>query len=130
MSPFDWRAIAAILAGGGIGSVLRYVVFVVVTARLGPGFPFGTLLINLTGSLAIGIIFELSQTRSIGLTPLVRIFLMTGVLGGYTTFSTFSLDVAMLSGEGAMLPALLYTVASVAGGFAAAAAGMLLVRIL
>ncbi|HEV7178960.1 MAG TPA: CrcB family protein, partial [Candidatus Baltobacteraceae bacterium] len=91
---FDWRALAAILAGGGIGSVLRYIVFVVVTQRVGPGFPWSTMLINVTGSLIIGIVFELSQTRAIGMPHLMRLFLMTGVLGGYTTFSTFSLDIA------------------------------------
>jgi CrcB protein len=84
----------------------------------------------LSGSLAIGAVFELTQTRSIGVSALPRLFLMTGVLGGYTTFSTFSLDAVMLAGEGASLTAILYAAASVAGGFIAAFAGILIVRIL
>ncbi|MEO9262971.1 MAG: CrcB family protein, partial [Candidatus Baltobacteraceae bacterium] len=59
----DWRGLLAILAGGGIGSLLRYLVTLGMTQRLGPGFPWSTLLINVTGSLVIGIVFELSQTR-------------------------------------------------------------------
>ncbi len=125
---FDWRALAAILAGGGIGSVLRYIVFVVVTQRVGPGFPWSTMLINVTGSLIIGIVFELSQTRAIGMPHLMRLFLMTGVLGGYTTFSTFSLDIALLAGERAVLAAALYACGSVLLGLAAAFAGIILVR--
>lgn len=124
----DWRTLLAILAGGGIGSVLRYVVTLGVTQRLGPGFPYATLLINVTGSLIIGVVFELSQTRAIGMSPLLRLFLMTGVLGGYTTFSTFSLDVALLAGERAVLLSIVYAAGSVILGLAAAVAGIIAVR--
>lgn len=124
----DWRTLLAILAGGGIGSVLRYVVTLGVTQRLGPGFPYATLLINVTGSLIIGVVFELSQTRAIGMSPVLRLFLMTGVLGGYTTFSTFSLDVALLAGERAVLLSIVYAAGSVILGLAAAVAGIIAVR--
>lgn len=124
----DWRTLLAILAGGGIGSVLRYVVTLGVTQRLGPGFPYATLLINVTGSLIIGVVFELSQTRAIGMSPMLRLFLMTGVLGGYTTFSTFSLDVALLAGERAVLLSIVYAAGSVILGLAAAVAGIIAVR--
>lgn len=124
----DWRGLLAILAGGGIGSLLRYLVTLGMTQRLGPGFPWSTLLINVTGSLVIGIVFELSQTRAIAMPALMRVFLMTGVLGGYTTFSTFSLDLLLLAGERAALPAVAYAVASVALGLGAAFAGVVLVR--
>ncbi len=124
----DWRALLAILAGGGIGSVLRYVVTLGVTQRLGPGFPYATLIINVTGSLIIGIVFELSQTRSIGMPTIMRLFLMTGILGGYTTFSTFSLDIALLAGERAILLSFLYAAGSVVLGLAAAATGIVAVR--
>ena len=126
----NWPALAAIFMGGGLGSVLRYVVTLGFTQRFGPGFPWGTFAINITGSLIIGIVFELSQTRALGVTPLVRIFLMTGVLGGYTTFSTFSLDMVTLAGERATALAVLYGGGSVILGFIAAFAGIVAVRAL
>lgn len=125
---FDWRALLAILAGGGLGSVLRYAVTAIMTQRLGPGFPWGTLAINVTGSLVIGVVFELAQTRSIGMPPITRLFLMTGVLGGYTTFSTFSLDAVLLAAERASYLALAYTAGSVVLGLGAAFAGIVMVR--
>ncbi|MHB8147724.1 MAG: fluoride efflux transporter CrcB [Vulcanimicrobiaceae bacterium] len=127
---FDWQTLAAIAVGGGFGSVLRYVVGFAVTQRLGPGFPWGTLLINLTGSLIIGLVAELTQTRSFGISPLLRIFLMVGVLGGYTTFSTYSLDMVTLVGDRVVSLALLYGLGSMACGFAAALAGIALGRAL
>ena len=121
-------ALAAIFVGGGIGSVLRYGVTLLVTQRFGPGFPWATFAINIVGSLIIGIVFELSQTRTLGVTPLVRIFLMTGVLGGFTTFSTFSLDIVTLASERAFLLAFAYGAGSVIVGFVAAYAGIVAVR--
>ena len=126
----NWPALAAIFIGGGIGSVLRYVVTLGVTQRLGPGFPWATFAINIVGSLIIGMVFELSQTRALGVTPLVRIFLMTGVLGGFTTFSTFSLDMVTLASERAATLALLYGAGSVIIGFLVAFAGIVIVRAL
>ncbi len=128
IAALDWRALLAIAAGGGIGSVLRYMVTLGITQRFGPGFPWGTLLINATGSFVIGIVFELSQTRAIGMPMLLRVFLMTGVLGGYTTFSAFSLEVVTLAREGATLPALSYAIGSVVLGLLTAFAGIVLVR--
>lgn len=127
---FDLRALLAIAVGGGIGSVLRYVVTLLVTQRAGPGFPWATLAINVAGSLAIGIIAELSVTRALGIGPVARLFLMTGILGGFTTFSTFSLDIVTLAGERAALLACAYAGGSVVLGFAAAFAGIVLVRAL
>lgn len=128
MTPFDWRIVAAVLTGGGIGSFLRYAVTFAVTQRLGPGFPYATFGINVLGSVLIGIVAELSQTRALGVTPLARIFLMTGVLGGFTTFSTFSLDMVTLAGERASVLAIVYGLGSVVCGFAAAYAGIVAVR--
>ncbi|MDE2480697.1 MAG: fluoride efflux transporter CrcB [bacterium] len=119
----------AILCGGGIGSVLRYAVTVLLTQRVGAGYAWiPTLLINVTGSLIIGAVFELSQTRAFGISPLVRIFLMTGVLGGYTTFSTFSLDSVTLVADRAVPLALAYASGSVVLGFAAAYVGVVIAR--
>lgn len=125
---FEWRAVLAIAIGGGIGSVMRYVVTVLVTQRLGPGFPWATLAINVVGSLVIGIVAELSLARSIAISPVTRLFLMTGILGGFTTFSTFSLDMVTLAGERAALLACAYAGGSVVLGFVAAYAGIVLVR--
>jgi fluoride exporter len=124
----EWRAVAAVAIGAAVGGVLRYVVGQLFMQRFGPGFPYGTLFINVSGSLCIGIVAELAATRAFGVTPLLRILLATGVLGGYTTFSTFSFDAITLLGEG-ILPAFIYTAASVVLGFAGAAVGVVLARL-
>jgi fluoride exporter len=124
----EWRAVAAVAIGAALGGVLRYVVGQLFLQRFGPGFPYGTLFINVSGSLCIGIVAELAATRAFGITPLLRVLLATGVLGGYTTFSTFSLDAITLLGEG-LMPAFVYTAASVVLGFAGAAAGVILARL-
>lgn len=123
-----WRAIVAVAAGGALGSVLRYAVTIAVTQRAGPGFPWATLLINVVGSFAIGAIAELALTRAFGVSPQVRLFAAVGVLGGFTTFSTFSLDFVGLVGERAFVPALAYATGSVVLGIAAAYAGMVIAR--
>jgi fluoride exporter len=127
---FDPRIVLAIAVGGGLGSVLRYVVAVFVTAQTGAGFPWGTLLINVSGSLIIGVIAELTQTRVFAMPNVMRLFWMVGVLGGYTTFSTFSLDAVTLAGDRAPWIALGYVCASVVLGVLAATAGIAAVRAL
>jgi fluoride exporter len=127
-SAFDLRALLAIAFGGGIGSVLRYMVAILVTTRTGPGFPWSTLVINVTGSVLIGIIAEITQTRAVAASNIERLFWMVGVLGGYTTFSTFSLDVVTLGGDRAALLAVAYAVGSVILGVLGAAAGIVAVR--
>jgi fluoride exporter len=124
----DWRAVAAVAIGAAIGGVLRYVIGQLFLQRFGPGFPYGTLFINVSGSFLIGIVAQLALTRALGMTPLLRLLLATGVLGGYTTFSTFSLDALTLL-ESGMLPALMYTLASVVLGFGGAALGIILTRL-
>jgi CrcB protein len=126
---FGWSSLLAVLVGGGIGSVIRYVLTFAIAQRLGPGFPWWTFVINVTGSFVIGVVAEITQTRVFAGTPLLRVFLMTGVLGGYTTFSTFSYDTLTLIGERApwVLP-VAYAAGSVLLGVAAAFAGVALVR--
>jgi len=126
----SWQAALAVAAGGGAGSLLRYGVTIAVAQRLGPGFPWWTLAINVTGSFAIGVVAEMTQTRALWATPVLRTFLMAGVLGGYTTFSTFSLDALTLAGDRAALLAAAYVVASVGFGIAAAFSGIALARAL
>lgn len=126
----DARSLIAVVLGGGLGSLLRYLVTFAVTQRTGPGFPWSTLLINVTGSLIIGAVAEFGQTRAFGVTPVVRVFLMVGVLGGYTTFSSFSFEMLTLAAERNLPLAFLYASASVTLGFAAAYAGVVLARAL
>ena len=124
----EWRAVAAVAIGAAIGGVLRYVVGQLFLQRFGPGFPYGTLFINVSGSLLIGIVAELTATRAVGVTPLLRLLLATGVLGGYTTFSTFSLETITLF-ESGWLPAFVYSGASIVLGFTGAAAGIAIARL-
>lgn len=125
-----WQSICAVLLGGGIGSVIRYVVTFGVSQWLGPGFPWWTFAINVTGSFIIGVVAETIQTRAFGGAPVLRLFLMTGVLGGYTTFSTFSLDTLQLFEDRVALLALAYVVGSVVLGIAAAYGGVAMARAL
>jgi len=124
-----WQPVLAVLAGGGIGSVLRYLVTFGITQWLGPGFPWWTFIINITGSFVIGVVAEVVQTRAFGGAPLLRVFLMTGVLGGYTTFSTFSLDTLQLFEERVAMLAFFYAAGSVLLGVAAAFGGVAMARV-
>jgi fluoride exporter len=124
-----WYALANVAAGGALGSVLRFLVGTWFVQRLGPGFPWGTFTINVTGSFAIGIVLQLAQAR-IGLNPYARLFVATGVLGGYTTFSTFAYETYLLSRDAFSLQSVWYGFGSVVGGVAAAYAGLVLTRLL
>ncbi len=106
-----WVAVAV---GGAIGSVGRFWLATVMTALTGPRFPWGTLLINVLGSFVIGLVggFTLTPGR-VGMHPDIRIFLMTGVCGGFTTFSAFSLQTLELMQSGDVVPALGYAIGSV-----------------
>lgn len=126
MRPFD---LLAVFAGGGLGSLARYLTGLFFLQRFGPGFPYGTLAINLAGCFLIGIIAELAQTRAFGIGSSTRLFLVVGVLGGFTTFSTFAYDAVTLAGEALSIPAIVYVLASVAGGIIAAFAGIVVVRL-
>jgi CrcB protein len=87
--------------GGALGSVARFWVGGVIGARFGETFPWGTILINITGSFVIGAIFSLTDTGGRWLAPpTTRVFLMTGICGGYTTFSSFSLQTLTLAQRG------------------------------
>ncbi|HEY9181151.1 MAG TPA: fluoride efflux transporter CrcB [Candidatus Baltobacteraceae bacterium] len=125
----DVKALVAVGIGGGIGAILRYVVGAVFLQRFGSGFPWGTFFINVTGSFFIGVVAQLALTRAFGITPTVRLFAATGVLGGYTTFSTFSLDTLTLAADGAAPVAALYAAGSVITGFFAAYAGQVVARL-
>ncbi len=113
--------VALVAAGGAVGSVARYALGVLMLRALGSGFPWGTLAVNVAGSVVIGVIAGLAAGGG-GLTEPGRLFLVTGVLGGFTTFSAFSLDTGALFGRSAGLAAL-YVGVTVAAGLGAFAAG-------
>jgi|SRR5271163_4360516 len=101
--------------GGAIGSVARYLVSGWFAARFGPAFPYGTFVINVTGSFIIGMFFAFAQDR-ISLSPYWRPFFAVGVVGGYTTFSTFEYESVRLLQSGEMLLAAVYLIGSVVLG--------------
>jgi CrcB protein len=118
-----------VFLGGGLGSALRHGVNLVAARMFGPTFPYGTLIINVAGSLVMGLIAEYFALKA-GLPQRARLFLTTGILGGFTTFSTFSLEVAVLYERGQIAGAAAYVVASVVLGVGALFAGMAIVRML
>lgn len=118
-----------VAAGGAFGSVCRYLVGLWALRQFGPGFPWGTLAVNIVGSFAIGLLSEVI-IRRLGGSVEMRLLLITGTLGGFTTFSAFSLDfVALLERSGAALGAT-YVIASVAISLAAVFVGLALGRAL
>jgi CrcB protein len=118
-----------VFLGAGLGGMLRHGVNLAAPRLLGAEFPFGTLFINVTGSFTIGLVAEYWALKS-GLPQPVRLFLTTGVMGGYTTFSAFSLETALLYERGQVLSALAYAVFSVILSVGALFAALWLVRTL
>lgn len=113
--------VAAVALGGALGAVARYLVSVAFssTPGLGAGFPWATLTINLTGSLGIGLAWG-SWSHLPWFQDWGRAFLVVGVLGGFTTFSAFSLESLMLINAGRWSAAIAYAMASVVGCLLAA----------
>ena len=109
-------------SGGAIGSILRYLAGTFITRQAGSLFPFGTFAINLTGCLVIGILAGLSEQRDL-LSADTRLFLMIGLLGGFTTFSSFGLEAIQLIRGDEWLTALVYAVTSAVCGIALAGLG-------
>jgi fluoride exporter len=116
-----------VFVGGGLGSTLRHIINMVSARLLGTAFPYHTFIINITGSTVMGLIAGYLAFKGVASQPW-RLFLMTGILGGYTTFSAFSLDAAMLYEKGEIGLAALYVVGSVVLSIAGLFAGLALVR--
>lgn len=116
-----------VFVGGGLGSTLRHTINVACARCLGTAFPWGTFIINITGSTVMGLIAGYLAFKG-GASQHWRLFLMTGILGGYTTFSTFSLDAALLYERGETGLALLYVLGSVALSITGLLAGLALIR--
>jgi CrcB protein len=116
----------SIALGGALGALLRYFMASLVQSP-NVTFPWGIFVVNVTGGLAMGVLVELAALK-VQMTPEVRTFLLVGVLGGYTTFSSFSLDSVMLIERGAYMNAALYIIGSVAISIGALFAGMWIIR--
>jgi CrcB protein len=116
-----------VFLGAGVGGAMRHVVNVAATRLLGFGFPFGTLIVNIVGSFLMGQLAGYFAFRP-GIGQHVRLFLTTGVLGGFTTFSAFSLDAALLVERHAYGMAAGYAVGSVAASISALFFGLALFR--
>lgn len=115
-----------VMVGGAIGAGARHLVGQVMLARLGPGFPWWTLSINITGSLLMGLL--IGWLARSGGSDTTRLFLGVGILGGFTTFSSFSLEYWTLFERGQIAQAAAYVLASVIVGIAACGLGMLAMR--
>ncbi len=120
-------AILWVAAGGALGSVARYLAMIAAGQWIGTGFPWGTLFVNIVGSFIMGALAELGALVWQPGQDL-KVFLTVGILGGFTTFSTFSLDVAVLVERHDWTIAALYAMASVSLSVAALFAAMALVR--
>ncbi|WP_092781648.1 fluoride efflux transporter CrcB [Rhodospira trueperi] len=127
--PVSPSLMVAVAAGGAVGAIARYVVTSAVPRLLGHGFPWGTFVVNVLGSLLMGLLIDV-MARRWSAPAEARVFLVTGCLGAFTTFSTFSLDVVTLYERGALSTMALYVVGSVLAGIMALFAGMWLGRAL
>ena len=115
--------------GGAAGSVLRYLVGVWTLRAFGPNFPWGTITVNIIGSFVIGLLVEI-VARRFNASAELRLLLVTGFLGGFTTFSAFSLDFMLLFERGQMMAAVGYLMASVLLALLAVFAGLSLGRMI
>jgi fluoride exporter len=113
--------------GGAVGSGARYLVAIWSVARYGPGFPYGTLAVNVIGSFLLAILFQLSRSAA-WLSPNVNLALGTGVMGGFTTYSTFTLDMIRFVEEGQPRAAVVYGAASLTLCLAAGFVGVYVAR--
>ena len=121
------KTVMAIALGGALGAVARHFISHWSVVALGNGFPWGTLTVNVVGCFALGVVVEV---MALVWSPAAewRAFLTVGVLGAFTTFSAFTLDISIFHERGEMLQAILYVTVSVAGSIAAIFAGMSLTR--
>jgi CrcB protein len=118
-----------VMIGGAIGAGFRYHIGYAALRNLGPAFPFGTWIVNLLGGLLMGVLAgQLARWTNAEGEPL-RLFLGVGVLGGFTTFSAFSLETATMLIRGEVVMAAAYAISSVAGSVMMLFIGLYLVRL-
>ena len=120
----NYKEFTMIACGGAVGSVLRFYLGKMCQTLLGAGFPWGILLVNVSGCFVIGILMALFLDF-FALNPLWRSLLITGILGGYTTFSGFSLDVVEMLQHHQVVSAILYVLITVATCLLATWGGMI-----
>lgn len=125
--PRGMGTVVAIALGGALGAVGRYALSSQITHWIGPGFPWGILLVNVIGCFVMGVVAELGALM-LNLSPEMRAFLTTGILGGFTTFSAFALDSAVMIERGDWMATAAYIAASVLGSILALFLGLGLVR--
>ena len=121
------KMLLAVAAGGALGAVGRYLVISTVGQIFGAGFPLGTVVVNVLGSFVLGALTE-AMALAWSPPPELRAMLVVGVLGAFTTFSTFSMDVVLLYERGALGQAAVYVGASVVLSIAAFFLGLALLR--
>jgi CrcB protein len=119
---------AIVFLGGGLGAALRHGVNLLSARLFGTAFPWHTLIENVSGSLVMGVLAGYFAFKGGEASQAWRLFLTTGILGGYTTFSAYSLDAALLYERGEVAQAALYVVASAALAIGGLFAGLALVR--
>lgn len=118
---------ALVFAGGGLGSAVRYGSALLAARFWGAGFPWGTLAVNLVGCFVIGVLFGISEQKG-GLRPETRLLLMTGFLGGLTTFSTYALETTNFARTGSLIGAASNLIANNAAGLVLVVTGMWLAQ--
>ena len=123
------NSLLLVMAGGAIGSGARFLTGQATLAAFGPGWPSGTLTVNIVGSFMMGVLAGILARIGMG-GETWRLLLGTGVLGGFTTFSAFALVTANMVERGDPVAALSYVLASVVGGLIALFAGLMIVRAL
>jgi len=116
-------AVLLVAVGGAIGSVARYLVGGWIAARFGASFPYGTLVINLTASFAIGLFLAFAEQRA-GLSPYWRLLFAIGFLGGYSTFSSYEYEAVRLLQDGELLLGSVYLAGSMVAGAIATIGGI------
>ena len=121
------NALIPVMAGGALGSAGRYLTGRFTLSLFGPDWPWGTMTVNLLGGLLMGLLTGL--LARVSAPEGWRLFAAIGVLGGFTTFSSFSLDTVAMIERGAVAPALGYVLVSVIGSIAALFAGLSIVRV-
>ena len=122
----DIKSIIYVGIGGGLGSIIRYLIYVYMPFQIGKNFPWPTLAVNILGSLFIGIIYALFQKNQ--LTSPQYILIVTGFLGGFTTLSAFSLESVQLLRNQEYLVAILYTISTIALAMLAVLVGIKVIR--
>lgn len=124
-----FKELACVCVGGAFGSGVRFVVTSWTLARYGTMFPYGTLAVNIVGSLLLACLFQLSRNAT-WLGPTLQVMLGAGMMGGLTTYSTFNLEIVRYVQEGNVRLAITYGVVTLIGCLLAGAAGIGLGRAL